>query len=822
MNSRFRQAFLLMLCLWGGALSLAPSAAAGAQDAASPIFIDARHAPAPVQPLPFAIGGTSPDGHVLSANQRYLTFDGKPWFPVMGEFHYARYPESEWEEEILKMKAGGVNIVSTYVFWIYHEELQGQFDWSGRRDLRRFFALCAKHGMYVWLRVGPWAHGEVRNGGLPDWLVQSGLIRQDDPQYLQHVARFYGQIGAQVQGQFWKDGGPIIGVQIENEYNLRGPGKGAQHMLTLLQLAKDAGLDAPFYSATGWDDADVPAQQFLPVFSGYADGFWKRYLGQSAPSPNYFFTNIRGDENVRDNLRSKRPDIDKRFAGFPFLTAEMGAGMAQSYHRRPLISADDSAAMVLVKLGSGVTMYGYYMFHGGTNPDGKLTTLQESQATGYPNDVPAKSYDFQAPLGEFGQVRPLYGELKEFNLFLNDFGSMLAPMPAYFPRRMPKSLRDTQTARVSARLQDGRGFLFINNYERNYPLAEHRNFQVRLKTPSRQYLVPRHPIDVPSGVFTIWPVNLDLGGTDLEYATAQLMCRLPQPDTYVFFSWPGVRPEFVFSANDGDTIEAPRGRVTREGSRVVVDQLRTGPDVALRIRHSGGQVTQILLLPRDMAGTLWKSRVAGQERLLNSTADVYFAADEIHLLSSDPAQLTFGVYPALRGVPEGFSSAGTEGLFARLSAHVASVEVAAKVQKIQDAGSRSPITMGREVAALPGEAAFSTAAKWTIQVPPVVGPGVKNAILRIKYQGDIARLYDHGKLLDDDFYKGTPWEIGLNSLTSHDPDPALELSILPLPENAPVYLPPGAAPAFPADGQVANLIGVTVVPEYEAVASVKP
>jgi beta-galactosidase len=814
--------FLLALYLLGATSSLALAPVALAQHRSSPMLIDARQSPGPAEPLPFLVGGAAPDGHVLSANQRYLTFDGQPWFPVMGEFHFARYPESDWEEEILKMKAGGVDIVSTYVFWIYHEEVEGKFDWSGRRDLRRFLALCAKHGMYVWLRVGPWAHGEVRNGGLPDWLLKAGVTRQDDPAYLRYVAKFYGQVGEQVHGQFWKDGGPIIGVQIENEYNLRGPGEGAQHMLTLLKLAKEAGLDAPFYTATGWDDADVPAQQFLPVFGGYADGFWKRSVAQAPPSPNYFFTTIRGDENVADDLHSKRPDIDKRFAAFPFLTAEMGSGMEQSYHRRPLMSADDTAAMVLVKLGSGVTMYGYYMFHGGTNPDGKLTMLQESQATGYPNDVPAKSYDFQAPLGEFGQMRPVYGELKEFNFFLNDFGAVLAPTAAYFPQRTPKNLRDTQTARVSARVQSDRGFLFINNYERNYPLAEHKNFQVRLKTATREFLLPRHPVDIPSGVFTIWPVNLDLSGTDLEYATAQLMCRLPQPDTYVFFSWPGVAPEFVFAQKDGETIEAPQAHIVHEGARVVVDQIHDGADVGIRIRHASGAVTQILVLPRAMAATLWKGRVAGQERLLTSTADIYFDADKIHLLTTDPAQLSFGIYPPASEVPEGFSADGAQGIFARFIERVDPVHVGAKVEKVREAGRRGQIAMGREVATVPGEAAFADAAKWTIQVPPVAGRGVKRAFLRIVYQGDIARLYDHGKLIDDDFYKGTPWEIGLSAIATRDPCPTLQLSILPLPQNAPIYLPPGAEPAFSEGGQVAKLDGVTVVPEYEAVATLKP
>ena len=85
--------------------------------------------------------------------------------------------------------------------------------------------LGGKHGLYVWARVGPWDHGEVRNGGLPDWVLQKTKTRENDPQYLKYVERFYGEIGRQLSGQFWKDGGPIIGVQIENEYHRGRPGR---------------------------------------------------------------------------------------------------------------------------------------------------------------------------------------------------------------------------------------------------------------------------------------------------------------------------------------------------------------------------------------------------------------------------------------------------------------------------------------------------------------------------------------------------------------------------------------------------------------------
>jgi len=148
----------------------------------------------------------------------------------MGEFHYSRYPETQWDEEILKMKAGGIQVVSTYVFWIHHEEIEGQFDWQGQRNLRRFVELCASHDLYVWVRVGPWDHGEVRNGGLPDWLIQKTATRENNPVYLGYVRRFFGEIGKQLGGLFWKEGGPIVGLQLENEYSARGPGKGEQEL----------------------------------------------------------------------------------------------------------------------------------------------------------------------------------------------------------------------------------------------------------------------------------------------------------------------------------------------------------------------------------------------------------------------------------------------------------------------------------------------------------------------------------------------------------------------------------------------------------------
>jgi beta-galactosidase len=786
------------------------------------VIVDARKVAAPPVALPFTAGGRSPDGHVLLVNSRYMLLDGKPWFPVMGEFQYSRYPAVDWEQELLKMKAGGIRIVSTYIFWIHHEEIEGQFDWSGQRDLRHFVALAGRHGMYVWVRVGPWDHGEVRNGGLPDWLLRKSATRQNDPAYLQYVKRFFGEIGSHLQGLFWKDGGPIVGLQIENEYHSRGPGKGEDHILTLRQMAVEAGLDAPFYSVTGWDDATVPSLGVIPVFGGYPDGFWYRPLAPLPPSPNYFFTPIRCEENVGMDLCSRRPDIDARFASYPFFTAEMAGGMELAYHRRPLMSSDDIASLDVVKLGSGVTLYGYYMFHGGTNPEGKLTTLQESQATDHWQDLPVKTYDFQAPLGEFGQMRQSFRDLKSIHLFLRDFGAELAPMTPYFPEEAPKSRQDIETARVAVRADAKSGFVFLNNYQKDHPLPERKGFQVQLKLASGTVTIPRQPVNIPSGAYTFWPVDLPLGGAVLEYATAQPLCKLDEPETVVFFAWQGVAPEFAFLAADDVAIESPQAKIKKENGRVYVGGITPGLGTAIRVRTKGGHITRILVLTRDQARDVWKAPLAGKDRLVFSPADLYFDGDRVHVSASDTARLTFGLFPALDRKISGFARLDREGVFERYSASVAPVAVEPVVRQLAEAGQAAPVKLGQEVALAPEEAAFKTAARWSIQVPDVKSPAVSDVLLRITYQGDVARFYAGGRLITDDFYHGAPWEISLRNMPPADLEHALTLEILPLREDAPIYLAAGVRPAIQTGGQVAKLAEVRVIPRYHAVADLRP
>ncbi|MBS1849363.1 MAG: beta-galactosidase [Acidobacteria bacterium] len=778
-----------------------------------------------------ANAGRSPSGHVISVNSRYFLKDGKPWLPVMGELHFSRYPERYWEEQILKMKAGGIQIVSTYLFWIHHEEVEGEFDWTGRRDLRKFVELCARHGLLVYPRLGPWSHGEVRNGGLPDWVLKKGPTRENDPTYLSYVRRYYNQIGQQVKGLLWKDGGPIIGVQLENEYSKRGPNSGAAHIATLKTMAREAGFDVPLYTVTGWDNATYPAEQVIPVFGGYPAEFWTWNLDDGSPDPEgvYLFHVMptSGESGIMQGVTEKNKDeID--LWHYPRATAELGGGMQVAYHRRPLILPQDIAPMALVQLGAGVNLLGYYMFQGGTNPDGKLSTMQESQETDYPSDLPVKSYDFQAPLREFGQMNGSFRPLKVIHQFVQDFGGDMAPMAATAPDLQPKDVLDESIPRVVARTQGERGFLFFNNYRRNDPLPEHKSVQIALQLPAETMLVPQRPFDLPAQSHFFWPVNMDLQGALLKYATAQPLTKLEDGKTtyYFFIAIPGITPEFVFAGSSVQAFSARSGKLSREGKYVSVAGIAPSLASAIQFRGQDGGAVHMVLLSEKQAEDAWKISLRGRDYLWVTEADLFADEQSVHLRARDTNQLSFAVFPAdgakwTSAAP--LRKAGNDGLFARYATSVKPVSVSLQVEKVRDAAPALPVKLGKKldwrpnpIASSPDDADFARAAVWKLTVPADALRGLSDLYLDIPYVGDVARLYQKDHLLGDDFYHDAAWEVGLKRFADKFSD-SFELKILPLRKDAPIYLPKSAWPDFAGAPDITKLGKVTLHPEYEVV-----
>jgi beta-galactosidase len=816
-------------------LSPVVSAQSVAKPAPQSLVIDATAPVAPPSQSSYLEGSSvSPQGKSITLNSRYLVRNAEPWLPVMGEFHYTRVPEDRWEQEILKMKSGGVQIVSTYVVWIHHEEIEGQFDWSGRRDLRHFIELCAKHGMLVELRIGPWAHGEVRNGGFPDWLlakVKASELRKNTPDYMSYVQRYYGQIGQQAKGLLWKDGGPIVGIQLENEYAGRGSHGGDEYILALKRLAIGSDLDVPLYTVTGWDNAVVPQGAVLPVYGGYPDAPWAGSLEQLPPSEVYefrFASRVTGDMGMM-GAKSEITDSKTATGGgdTPFMTAEMGGGMQVTYHRRPVIRSDDVAAMCPVMLGSGVNLYGTYMFQGGQNPEGKRTTLQESQSTGYPNDLEVKSYDFGAPLGEFGQERESFRALKLFNYFMNDFGDRLAPLLVHAPQVVPKAPSDLSVPRLAVRTNGTEGFVFWNNYVRYYPMPSWTGAQVTIKLPHEELRIPREPITVPSGAYFVWPFNLDLNGVRLKYSTAQLFTKLTSgPNTtYFFFAIAGISPQFAFEAATATRIQAMSGYDREENGIHYVEGLATGLSPAILLEAADGKEVRVVLLSKNEAESAWKAKIDGAEHLVFTPQQFY--ADESHFYLESIADPTFtfrlvpGVSHALQGSHATHQGAST----AEVSAFAAAVppqKLPLRFEQVKHAAIVPPVKLGPQVswrksavALAPDDGAFSNAAKWQISFPQKDWAGLSEVFLETQYVGDVARLYANGRLLEDNFYTGLPWSVGLDRFRNELKAGPLELDILPLRKDAPVFLERRDRPTLLRSNQRDDLQSLRLIPEYQ-------
>ena len=621
-----------------------------------------------------------------------LIIDGHRVVPVMGEVHYSRIPVAEWRQEVKKMKEGGVTMIATYVFWNHVEEEEGIFRWDGQRNLRHFLEICSKEQMPVILRMGPFCHGEVRNGGIPDWMFEKGCkLRDRNPVFLSYAETLYRQIFSQVQGLQWKDGGPVIAAQFDNEYRGRG-----EYLMDLKHIAQKIGFDLPFYTRTGWPElaTPVPFGEMIPLYGDYADGFWDRTLGET--DGNYYkafnFKTFRSSTAIAtEQLGKQKAKVNDGDESYPYFTCELGGGMMQAYHRRPYIYPEDAYSMALVKLGSGSNLLGYYMYHGGTNPEGKtyLNENQRTKGTNY-NDMPVKNYDFQAPLGEFGQKNVHYYMLRPLHLFMQDWGETLAEMEASFPAPQDIKKGDDSHLRWAVRSKDNSGYIFINNYERLQNLSVKKN--VVLKACG----VTLPKLSIPAGCMAIFPVNVD----GIKYATAQLVAK-------------------------------------RDG-KIYLMQI---PGIPTTICMQNGKVMKNV-------------KVRGTEK------PVY---GNLYLLDCVEAERLF-----LEPEPIVMTDLAT-------------------IRKIKEAGPLRKISMGAQrVAEEPSDEDFDQAAVYRITLPELPA-GAKEPLMKFDYQGDCARLYANGKLIADHFQYGRPFLYGLWRLPQDTKE--LELRILPLQKDAPVYLP---------------------------------
>lgn len=744
------------------------------------------------------------DGSTLGVTSGGFTLDGEPFFAVAGEMHYSRVDVASWAPTLRAMKAGGLTTVSTYVIMIHHNEVEGVYDWSGARNLTAFVLAARDAGLLVSLRIGPYAHGEVRGGGLPDWIqnVPGITLRSTQPLFLNYTAAWYAAVAAQIFSLYWQEGGPIITIQLDNE-----TGNGA-YLTALRAIAVAAGMNPPFFVSTGLNSG---AENMLPLTGMYPLAFWDGRTNET--SGDYLF---------------KAPDYAG--SGYPTLWCELGAGIVSVYCNRHRIAPMDIVASAYVALARSSDL-GYYMYTGGINPLGALSTLQERQA--FYNgvwDLTVATYDFVAPIGASGAPHAQYHGLRLLHALASTFSSWLPIASVNLPVSVPSGATDADTLRWAAR-SDGNGsaLLIISTFAHNLQMAPQVAVRLTVLLPNNESLqVPSATspsVDLPDASAFAWPIYMPLpAALRMAYALAQPagIVHTAAGPVVILHAQRNVSTELKFDGAASLTVAECAGACTVEGDALFARGLRAGRGAALTlITNDSTRVTFVVLSPDD-ALRLYVGRVAGAQRaillsaplddeandgaLLELDADAAGAAGEgmlrVRTRDDGGASVSLSMVPPPSRISRADGSLlpqASDGVFTSFDLGPSQLcTVTAAVQAVSPGDVPPPLTIGpRGQPVAPGNDgtlsdAWSAAAVFVVTVDGVLDADV-DVRLVFNYTGDTARLYGSpadnaplSTLVGDSFFnfattRETMWTV---SLTRRIPElvlpAAFTLRVIPL------------------------------------------
>ena len=346
--------------------------------------------------VPVAAGAAK--GGTFAVGDKTFLLNGEPFVVKAAELHYPRIPRPYWEHRIEMCRALGMNTICLYVFWNIHEQREGQFDFTGQNDIAEFCRLAQRHGMYVMVRPGPYVCAEWEMGGLPWWLLKKRDIRlrEQDPYFMERVGLFMQKVGEQLAPLTIQRGGPIIMVQVENEYGSYGEDKA--YVSAIRDLVRKAGFGDVTLFQCDW------ASNFTK--NGLDDLVWTMNFGTGANIDDQF-----------KKLRQLRP-------GSPLMCSEYWSGWFDKWGaRHETRPAAKMVAGIDEMLSKGIS-FSLYMTHGGTS----FGHWAGANSPGFQPDV--TSYDYDAPINEYGLPTPKYYELREVMQKYSDKRLPAVPKPA--------------------------------------------------------------------------------------------------------------------------------------------------------------------------------------------------------------------------------------------------------------------------------------------------------------------------------------------------------------------------------------------------------
>ena len=317
----------------------------------------------------------------FTAGEGSFLLNGKPFIVKAAEVHYPRIPRPYWDHRIKMCKALGMNTVCIYIFWNIHEQQEGQFDFSGNNDVAEFCRLAQKNGMYVIVRPGPYVCAEWEMGGLPWWLLKKKDIklRERDPYFMERVKIFEEKVGEQLSGLTIQKGGPIIMVQVENEYGSYGE-------------------DKPYVSEIRDCLRGIYGSELALFQCDWASNFEKNGLDDLTWTMN-FGTGANIDQQFK-RLGELRPNAPKMCSEFWSGWFDKWGARHETRPAKAMVEGMDEM------LSKGIS-FSLYMTHGGTS----FGHWAGANSPGFAPDV--TSYDYDAPINEYGHTTPKYFELRE-------------------------------------------------------------------------------------------------------------------------------------------------------------------------------------------------------------------------------------------------------------------------------------------------------------------------------------------------------------------------------------------------------------------------
>jgi beta-galactosidase len=376
--------------------------------------------------------------HTFAVSGGEFLFDGKPYQIISGEMHYPRVPREYWRDRFRKARAMGLNTITTYVFWNIHEPRPGQYDFTGQNDVAEYIREAQEEGLNVILRPGPYVCAEWELGGYPSWLLKdrSMVLRSANPDYLAAMNGWFARLGKEITPLLLRNGGPIIAIQVENEYGSFGDDHA--YMEAVKKGLQQSGMDAEvLYTADGPEQVPKGSLPELPAVINFGSG---------------------NAEKSFATFRKIRPEG-------PFMSGEYWAGWFDHWgEKHHTTDADHEASELewMLRNGYSVSMY---MFHGGTS----FGWMNGANSDGKNYEPDTTSYDYDAPLNESGQPTKKYFGMRD--AIARVTGKTPPDVPAPIPAREFQFETQMQSASLWKNLPkplESKSLLAMEDFDQSY------------------------------------------------------------------------------------------------------------------------------------------------------------------------------------------------------------------------------------------------------------------------------------------------------------------------------------------------------------------